>query len=178
MLFTVKLKQKVFSFLFCFQTTNILDGFKEIGLSEQDYNGQKQQGYSRVQYYLNNNVRSGTNFSYIRPARHRSNLDIVLNSLATKIVIKDKKAVGVEFVRDGQKYYAKASKEIIVSCGSANTPQLLMLSGIGPAEELNKHNIEVIADLPVGKNLQDHVFYDGVIVRYLYYLYLMINHLK
>lgn len=153
-------------FFFCFQTTNLLDGFEEIGLSEQDYNGQKQQGYSRVQYYLTDNVRSGTNFSYIRPARDRPNLDIVLNSLATKIVIEDKKAVGVEFVRNGQKYYTSASKEVIVSCGTANTPQLLMLSGIGPAEELNKHDLEVIVDLPVGKNLQDHVFYDGVIVRY------------
>lgn len=84
------------------------------------------------------------------------NLTIVSNAVAAKIICKDKKAVGVKTV-DGRGFYAR--KEVIVSAGALNTPQILMLSGIGSQEELKQHEIPVIHDLPmVGKNLQDHCF--------------------
>lgn len=78
---------------------------------------------------------------------------------------------GVQFLQNGQTYNAYASKEVIVSCGSVNTPQLLMLSGIGPAEELRKHNIKVIADLPVGKNMLDHIMFYVLRYRLVYSTY-------
>lgn len=78
----------------------------------------------------------------------------------TKVIIENKTAVGVQFVKNGQYYIANASKEVILSTGVFGTPQILMLSGIGPASELNELDIEVVADLPVGKYLQDHLFVD------------------
>lgn len=80
-------------------------------------------------------------------------------SLATKILIKENKAYGVQFIRNGHKYYAIATKEIIISAGTVNTPQLLMLSGIGPEEELDKHGIVPVKHLDVGQNFQDHPAY-------------------
>lgn len=72
------------------------------------------------------------------------------------MVVEDNEAVAVQFIKDGQFYLANASKEIILSAGAVSTPQILMLSGIGPKVELEKHGIEVIADLPVGQHLFDH----------------------
>ncbi|XP_066248950.1 glucose dehydrogenase [FAD, quinone]-like [Euwallacea similis] len=146
-------------------SSSLLNAFGELGLEELDYNGENQIGYSRPQQYLSFNIRSSTNYSYIRPVRHRRNLFITLNALATRLIIKNKRAHGVEFVKGGQTYRAFASKEVIVSCGSINTPQLLMLSGIGPSDELMALKIDVIADLPVGKNMQDHVLFDILVFK-------------
>jgi choline dehydrogenase-like flavoprotein len=84
------------------------------------------------------------------------NLTILTNSLVAKVLFTDKQATGICTV-DGQEFYAK--RDVILSGGAINTPQLLLLSGIGPADEIAKHDIEVLHDLPdVGKHLQDHVF--------------------
>ncbi|CAG9764953.1 unnamed protein product [Ceutorhynchus assimilis] len=138
-------------------TTMLLRAFKERGSIEQDYNGRNPYGVSRPQNFLDRNVRAGTAHAYIRPAANRQNLLISDNSLVTKVIIANDRAVGVEFVKKGKLYFAQASKEVILSAGAINTPQILMLSGIGPSQKLIKHGIELVKDLPVGQNLQDHI---------------------
>lgn len=132
----------------------------ELGLNETDYNGEEQLGYSRIQSYLTRNIRSSSNYSYLSQVANRTNLNITLQSLVTKVIIENGTAVGVQFVKNGQYYIANASKEVILSAGVFGSPQILMLSGIGPTSELNEFDIEVVADLPVGKYLQDHLFVD------------------
>lgn len=91
------------------------------------------------------------------PAKERPNLFVIKNAHVTKLKINEnKRATGVEFVIGNRKKSANVRKEVILSAGAVNTPQILMLSGIGPKEHLKRHKIDVIADLPVGKNLQDH----------------------
>lgn len=141
----------------------------EVGLPEIDYNGESQLGFGTAQTYLAYNRRASVNYSFIEPIRNRSNLIITLNSLVTKVVIENNTAVAVQFIKDGQYYLANASNEVILSAGSISTPQVLMLSGIGPSSELKKHGIEVIADLPVGQNLMDHpVMFGAVIYPYVF----------
>ncbi|CAG9764949.1 unnamed protein product [Ceutorhynchus assimilis] len=138
-------------------TKMLLRAFKERGSIEVDYNGRSPYGVSRVQNFLDRNVRAGTAHSYIRPAAGRPNLLISDNSLVTKVIIANDRAVGIEFVKNGKLYFAQSSKEVILAAGAINTPQILMLSGIGPSEELKKHGIKLVKALPVGQNLQDHV---------------------
>ncbi|CAH1130736.1 unnamed protein product [Ceutorhynchus assimilis] len=146
-------------------TLDLINSFKELGAKEVDYNGESVYGISRIQEYLGKNIRSSTAHAYIRPAENRPNLHITTNSLVTKIDILEKRARGIRFVKDGQKYTARASKEVIVSAGAINSPQILMLSGIGPLKELRKHKIKVIKNLPVGKHFQDHMLYPGLYYR-------------
>lgn len=96
--------------------------------------------------------------AYIRPAKNRQNLHVAIFSRVTKILIdpQTKKAIGVEFVKKGISRIVYAKKEVILSAGPINSPQLLMLSGIGPKNHLQNLGIPVIQDLPVGQNLQDH----------------------
>ncbi|XP_052777782.1 oxygen-dependent choline dehydrogenase-like [Mya arenaria] len=119
----------------------------ELGYNVTDYNGEIPEGFSVVQSTLRNGIRSSTTDEFIAKEK-RQNLDIVTRSFVTKINIQDKKANGVFFIRNGRKQYVKARKEIIVSTGAVNTPQLLMLSGIGPSKDLQKLDIEVVQDLP------------------------------
>ncbi|KAL4238444.1 hypothetical protein ACF0H5_003152 [Mactra antiquata] len=128
----------------------------ELGYPITDYNGEDQHGFSKVQKNIKNAVRSSTGFEYIGNAEYKDNLHVSLNSLVTKIDIDNKRAVGVYFIKDGRKHYVKCNKEIVVSGGTVNSPQLLMLSGVGPKDHLTELGIPVHADLPVGKNLQDH----------------------
>lgn len=104
--------------------------------------------------------RSSIARTYLRPARKRPNLDVLLKARVTRILVEDGRAVGVEFIRGGQKQVVRARKEIVLSAGVYNTARLLLLSGIGPAEELRDVGIEPIHDLPgVGKNIADHASY-------------------
>lgn len=113
-------------------------------------------------------VRKGSRCSaakaFLRPVRNRLNLHISMYSHVTKVLIdsQTKTAFGVEFVRDKEVHYIRAKKEVIVSGGSINSPQILMLSGIGPKKELLKHDIPIISDLQVGENLQDHIALGGL----------------
>ena len=132
---------------------------KELGYEEVDYNGEKQEGFSKQQSTVRNGVRSSTIKEFLRPAMKRENIHVVVNTMATKVVFDDnKRATGIEFIRDGVKGSVKAKKEVIISGGAVNSPQLLMLSGIGPKDHLESMQIPVINDLPVGKNLQDHLY--------------------
>ncbi|RWS11935.1 glucose dehydrogenase (acceptor)-like protein 3 [Dinothrombium tinctorium] len=133
-----------------------------LGYPDVDQNGPIQASFSNPQGTIRDGARCSTAKAFLLPAKFRDNLHVVPFSYVTKILFDDnKKAIGVEFDRFGLSHCVYAKKEIIVSGGSINSPQLLMLSGIGPAEHLKKLGIPVIADLPVGKNLQDHI-YPGV----------------
>ncbi|XP_017773008.1 PREDICTED: glucose dehydrogenase [FAD, quinone]-like [Nicrophorus vespilloides] len=135
----------------------VVEANKEFGLNYVDYNGASQIGVSRIQTNLKDGFRESANSAYIKPF-NRINLHIKKLATVKKILIDSKKtAYGVEFVSRGRSTVVKARKEVIVSAGAINSPQLLMLSGIGPKKELKKHKIKVVADLPVGRNLLDHV---------------------
>jgi 4-pyridoxate dehydrogenase len=122
-----------------------------------DYNGKQQEGFGRGQYTIRDGRRSSTARAYLRPARNRGNLDIETSAHATRINLQGTRATGVEYVKgSGDRRRAEAG-EVILASGTFNSPQLLMLSGIGPAAHLREVGIACIADLPVGKNLQDHI---------------------
>jgi 4-pyridoxate dehydrogenase len=123
-----------------------------------DYNGAQQEGLGRIQQTIRNGRRCSAAEAYLRPALPRPNLRVETSALASRIVLEGGRAVGVEYERRGVASVARAEREIILSGGVINSPQLLMLSGIGDPEALRAHGIEVMAELPgVGKNLQDHL---------------------
>jgi 4-pyridoxate dehydrogenase len=122
-----------------------------------DYNGKQQVGFGRGQYTIRDGRRSSTANAFLKPARNRANLTVATDAHSTRVLLDGTRAKGVEFVQNGSMQRATAAREVIVATGAFNTPQLLMLSGIGPAEHLRSFGINVVADLPVGKNLQDHL---------------------
>ncbi|KAF2900011.1 hypothetical protein ILUMI_06175 [Ignelater luminosus] len=143
-------------------TDVFLKSVQENGRSILDYNGRNETGYSRFQMMTKKGKRCSASKAYVKPAIHRKNLELLYHTLGIKILIKYKKAYGVEFIRNGKKYKATASTEVIISGGSINSPQILMLSGIGPEEHLEELEIPVIQDLPVGKNFQDHQLFPAL----------------
>lgn len=133
-------------------------GSLELGIPYVDYNGPTQIGVSYLQTTTKNGRRMSSNVAYLYPIKHRKNLYIRKLSMVTKILINKSTATakGVQYVADGKTFTVRARKEVIVSAGAINSPQLLMLSGVGPADHLKDMNIPVISDLPVGYNLMDH----------------------
>jgi choline dehydrogenase len=122
-----------------------------------DYNGQKQEGFGPMEQTVHNGRRWSAANAYLRPALKRENVSLT-RALAQRIVIEDGRAVGVEVLRGSKTEILRARREVILAASSINSPKLLMLSGIGPAEHLKEHGIDVIADRPgVGGNLQDHL---------------------
>ena len=130
----------------------------EIGIAHNpDFNGEVQDGAALYQVTQKNGARWSAADGYLQPARERGNLTVVTGAHATRVLVEGKRAVGVAFLRDGVAEEARADGEVILAGGTVNSPQLLMLSGIGPADELKAAGISAIHDLPgVGKNLQDH----------------------
>ncbi|XP_053576719.1 choline dehydrogenase, mitochondrial [Bombina bombina] len=123
-----------------------------------DMNGYQQEGVGWMDMTIYKGKRWSTASAYLHPAISRSNVTAEDKTLVTKIVFEGLKAVGVEYIQNGQKKKAYVSKEVILSGGAINSPQLLMLSGIGNADDLKKLGIPVVAHLPgVGQNLQDHL---------------------
>jgi choline dehydrogenase len=122
-----------------------------------DFHGVEQEGFSTPDFNVHRGRRASTSQRYLRPARSRPNLAVEINALATRVPMQNGRALGVEYVRDGQSHTAHADREVILCGGTFNSPQLLLLSGIGPADELRALGIEPLVDLPgVGRNLQDH----------------------
>jgi len=122
-----------------------------------DVNGASADGFGYNQVTIRGGRRSGTATEYLRPARRRPNLTVILNALATRVVFRDGRAVGVEVRRNGVLESLTARREIIIAGGTFNSPQLLQASGVGPADLLRKHGISVVADRAgVGSNLRDH----------------------
>ena len=123
-----------------------------------DFNGAEQEGCGRYDFTIRRGRRWSTSFAFLRPVRHRRNLRVATNTLALRVLVENGRATGVEIARDGRLLRVHAAREVILCGGTVNSPQILMLSGIGPPEELARHGIEVVHDLPgVGRNLQDHV---------------------
>ncbi|KAF5272037.1 hypothetical protein FQR65_LT05018 [Abscondita terminalis] len=142
-------------------------GAQESGYEYVDYNGENQLGVSYIQATLRRGLRCSAEKAFLRPAAYRPNLTILTNSRVTKVLIEPntKKAYGVEYIRNNQFHTAKASKEVILTAGAFNSPQLLMLSGIGPENHLQELNITVLQNLPVGQKLYDHLTFLGLIFR-------------
>ncbi len=122
-----------------------------------DFNGAEQDGVGYFQVTQREGLRHSAAVGYIHPILSRPNLTLQTQALVTNILLEGTRAVGVAYVQNGEKKQANANKEVILSGGAINSPQLLMLSGIGPANHLKELGIPVVADLPgVGQNLQDH----------------------
>ena len=124
-----------------------------------DFNGAVQEGAGFYQNTMRGGVRSSTAAAYLKPARRRANLHVVSEALASRVLFDGRRATGVEYLVGGEKRTAHASSEVLVAGGAFNSPQLLQLSGLGPAELLRSHGIPVVADFPgVGDQLNDHYF--------------------
>ncbi|KAG1670504.1 Glucose dehydrogenase [FAD, quinone] [Nymphon striatum] len=132
----------------------------EMGLYNRDINGPRQTGFTRPQGTIVNGARCSCAFAYITPVIHRKNLHIITYAHVSKILINGlKRASGVRFTKKNKSFVVRATKEVILSAGAVNSPHILMLSGIGPKEQLEKAGVPVVQDLPgVGQNLQDHIF--------------------
>ena len=145
------------------------DAFKQAALAAghpwtDDYNGASQSGFSQLQMTIAGGKRMSAARAYLRPALARGNVEIRVKAHVTRVLLNGDVAQGIEYRQDGTLHTVHASREVILSGGVINTPQLLMLSGIGEPVALGQHGIAVKAALPgVGKNLQDHV---SVIVMY------------
>jgi choline dehydrogenase len=123
-----------------------------------DFNGATQEGAGFFQTTTRRGRRASTAFSYLRPAKSRSNLQIETSALAQRILFEGRRARAVEYRQAGGLRTARARKEILISGGAYNSPQLLQLSGVGPAELLKQHGIDIVLDAPgVGNDLQDHM---------------------
>jgi choline dehydrogenase len=123
-----------------------------------DFNGAVQLGCGLFQVTQKNGARWSAASAYLHPVAARENLTIVTKAQATRVLIENGRAVGVEYVRRRKRYTARAAQEVLLAGGAINSPQLLLLSGVGPAKELRKIGLPVTHDLPgVGKNLQDHL---------------------
>jgi choline dehydrogenase len=124
----------------------------------EDFNGEVQEGAGFYQVTQRNGRRCSAAVAYLHPARHRSNLEICTRSLASRVLFHDGRAVGVQYLRGRDTHVARAEREVLLSAGAVATPHLLMLSGVGPADDLHALGIPVVVDLKeVGRNLQDHL---------------------
>ncbi|WP_342235048.1 choline dehydrogenase [Inquilinus sp. OTU3971] len=123
-----------------------------------DMNGYQQEGFGKMDMTIHQGERWSAAKAYLKPIRSRPNLTIETGALSTRILFEGNRAVGVEYAQAGQVRTARAAREVILCGGAINSPQLLMLSGVGPADQLRRHGIAVVHDLPgVGRNLQDHL---------------------
>jgi choline dehydrogenase len=139
--------------------TAFVEAGKQAGyLKTDNYNGHNQEGFGPMHMTVKDGVRWSTANAYLKPARGRSNLSVETRCRARRIVLEGKRAVGVEYEQNGRTVRVKARREVILSAGSIGSPQLLQVSGIGPAAVLKAAGVDVVHDLPgVGANLQDHL---------------------
>jgi choline dehydrogenase len=126
--------------------------------SIDDIHGEFEEGFARGEVTIDRKGRrASTSRAYLAPVRARTNLSVVTGAVTNRVLLERGRAVGVEYVKDGQLQRAYAEREVILCAGAYNSPQLLMLSGVGPADDLRRHGIDPIVDLPgVGGNLSEH----------------------
>ena len=154
---------------FCRYRDPLIDAFArasvEAGYPQtDDYNGERQEGFGRLQMTIADGRRCSAATAYLRPALKRANLTVLTGAMATRVLLQGRRATGLAFQHRGAGRQVQARREVLLSGGVINTPQLLMLSGIGAAADLAAHGIQTVLDLPaVGRNLQDHV---SVILMY------------
>jgi choline dehydrogenase len=123
-----------------------------------DFNGAEQEGVGTYQLTVRGLRRASTAVTYLRPAMKRPNLKVEIRALAQRVIFDGKRAIGLEYRQDGQVKRARARREVLLAGGSLQSPQLLQLSGVGPAALLREHGIDIVHELPgVGENLQDHI---------------------
>lgn len=141
-----------------------VEAARQAGFPEnRDFNGASQEGVGLYQVTHKNGERYSAAKAYLAPNRGRPNLHVITGAHATRVLLEGRRAVGVAYRQDGVEKQLRARREVLLSAGALLSPQLLMLSGIGPAEHLREHGIPVVHDLPgVGRNLHDHV--DVVVV--------------
>jgi len=141
----------------------LVEAFKQtantLGVPQtDDFNNLTQEGVGYYQLTTHRGFRCSTSVAYLKPAKNRSNLKILTGSQVCKVIFENKKAVGIEMIQGNVKSILRADKEVILSAGAIQSPQLLQLSGIGPKKLLQEFQIPIIHDLPgVGENLQDHL---------------------
>jgi choline dehydrogenase len=145
--------------------------------STADVNGAQQEGFGRMDMTVGGGRRCSAANAYLRPAMRRPNLKVLTHALATRIVFAGRRVTGLEYSHGGKTHVARVDGELILCGGPINSPQLLKLSGLGPAAELREHGIPVIQELPgVGENLQDHLeFYFQVACKESVSLYSSLN---
>ena len=141
---------------------DIIDAFRDAAVetgipATDDFNRGNNEGVSRFEVTQKSGVRWSAARAFLDPARSRPNLTVVTETLVYRVTFDGKRATGVEFSRNGVVEHAVSSRETILSAGAIGSPQILQLSGIGPAALLQQHGIAVVQDLPVGENLQDHL---------------------
>lgn len=138
---------------------SFIEAGQRLGYENNDPNGERQLGFSLAQATMRKGRRCSAAKAYLRPVATRQNLHISMNSWVTKIIIDPftKAAIAVEFVKNKKRFVIKARKEVILSAGTIGSAQLLLLSGVGPREDLERLKIPVHSNLRVGYNLQDHV---------------------
>ncbi|MBS1217507.1 MAG: alkJ 1 [Proteobacteria bacterium] len=141
---------------------DIIDAFRDAAVESgipatEDFNRGDNFGVSRFEVTQKNGMRWSTARAFLDPARARPNLKIVTGALVRRVTLNGKRATGVEFSRDGATLQATARRETLLAAGAIGSPQILQLSGIGPAPLLQQHGVPVVHELPVGENLQDHL---------------------
>ena len=143
-----------------------LEAATEVGLPvTEDLNTDREltgNGFGLMNQIIKDGRRSSMARAFLYPALARENVTLLVNTTVNRVVIENGTATGVECSRDGQPVTIRASREVILSAGGFNTPKLLMLSGVGPKGELDRHDITTILDAPeVGRNMQDHILHGG-----------------
>lgn len=141
-------------------TQAFVEAGQQVGFpSNNDFNGAPSEGIGVVQNNRRGRLRSGAAQTYLARAKRRPNVRIETHALGRKILFDGKRAIGVEFSRGGKVFRVRARREVIVSCGSLKSPQLLQLSGVGPADTLKSVGVPVLHDMPdLGHNLRDHLY--------------------
>jgi len=136
----------------------VLEACVEAGLPRNaDVNGADQEGVTYYQLTVKNGQRCSAAVAYLHPAMRRANLRVETDALTTRVIFEGRRAVGIEYLKNGARRVARAAREVILCGGAINSPQLLQLSGVGPGALLAEHGIATVSDLPgVGANLQDH----------------------
>ncbi len=145
-------------------TAAFLSAGEELGWPRtDDYNGASQEGFGTLQFTMRQGKRESTATSYLHPAQSRPNLTVWTNTLVTRLLFEGSRAVGLVYLKDGVEQQVRMNKEVLLCGGTIHSPQTLLLSGVGPADQLRVLDIPVIADLPgVGSNLQDHLIFGTV----------------
>jgi choline dehydrogenase len=139
-------------------TATFLTAVQECGYRVETPNCDAPEGFCETMVTQRRGARWSTADAYLKPAMRRPNLALLTDATATRVVFEGQRAVGVEFIQDGRRNVVRARREVVVSGGAVNSPQLLMLSGIGDREQLARHGIEVVVHAPdVGQNLIDHL---------------------
>lgn len=138
----------------------------ELGFKQRDHNSRKLTGFSYLQTNTKTGMRVSSSRAYLHPAKNRRNLFVSKNSLVNRVLIDRGKnrAIGVQFIKGNRKFTVRSRKEVILCGGTIGSAQILMLSGIGPANHLAEMGIPLIKDAPVRKNLLDHLSYGGFVV--------------